>query len=109
MKRNQEQPFGLSCSYFCAGSTTLPWRITKPRDPFSVERSKAFVDYRRVQDSLAVLAAGGTNPEAITRGHRQFQELLEVMHENCVKRLYTAGITFDQAEIISALHTPNFM
>ena len=62
-----------------------------------------------VQDALTVLAAGGTNPEAIAKGHKQFQELLEVMHENRVKRLYTAGFTFDQAETISALHTPNFM
>jgi TusA-related sulfurtransferase len=62
-----------------------------------------------VQDALTVLAAGGTNPEAIAKGHRKFQELLEVMHENRVKRLYTAGFGFEQAETISALHTPNFM
>lgn len=62
-----------------------------------------------VQDSLTILAAGGTNPEAIAKGHKHFQELLEVMHENRVKRLYAAGFTFDQAEAISALHTPNFM
>lgn len=62
-----------------------------------------------VQDSLTVLAAGGTDPVSIAKGHRAFQELLEVMHENRVKRLRTAGFSSDQAEIISDLHTPNFM
>ncbi|MCB9894132.1 MAG: sulfurtransferase TusA family protein [Planctomycetes bacterium] len=62
-----------------------------------------------VQDALTILAAGGTNPEAVAKGHGKFQELLEVMHENRVKRLYTAGFTFDQAQTLSELHTPNFM
>jgi TusA-related sulfurtransferase len=62
-----------------------------------------------VQDSLTILAAGGTNPDAVAKGHAAFRGLLQVMHENRVKRLLTAGFTPEQAQALSDLHTPNFM
>ncbi|MCC6574852.1 MAG: ferritin-like domain-containing protein [Planctomycetes bacterium] len=62
-----------------------------------------------VQDSLTVLAARGTGPAGIARGHDKFAELLHVMHENRVKRLITAGFTPEQSQTLSDLHTPNFM
>ena len=62
-----------------------------------------------VQDSLTILAAGGSTPSAVGRGHERFRELLETMHDSRTKRLEHAGFTADQAERISRLHTPNFM
>jgi hypothetical protein len=62
-----------------------------------------------VQDALIILAAGGTSPAQVTRGHAAFRDLLETMHESRIKRLQHAGFTPDQAETISTLHTPNFM
>jgi hypothetical protein len=60
-------------------------------------------------DALTVLAAGGTDPRGIRRGHDAFRELLAVMHENRIKRLEHAGFTPAQARTLSDLHTPNFM
>jgi TusA-related sulfurtransferase len=62
-----------------------------------------------VQDALTILAAGGTEPSAVARGHKAFRELLETMHLSRIKRLEGAGFTAEQAEMISELHTPNFM
>lgn len=62
-----------------------------------------------VQDALTVLAAGGTDPRGLRRGHEAFRELLHEMHVGRVKRLLTAGFTAEQAETLSGLHTPNFM
>lgn len=62
-----------------------------------------------LQDALTVLAAGGTAPTALARGHEAFRELLHVMHANRTKRLEHAGFTPDQARTLSDLHTPNFM
>jgi hypothetical protein len=62
-----------------------------------------------VQDGLAVLAAGDTTSGAIARGHDAFRDLLEVMDTGRRKRLEHAGFTVAQAEILSQLHTPNFM
>ena len=62
-----------------------------------------------VQDALTMLAAGGPEPERVARGHEAFRELLETMHQSRIKRLLHAGFTPEQAETISALHTPNFM
>jgi hypothetical protein len=62
-----------------------------------------------VQDALTMLAAGSTDPRAIARGHDRFRELIETMHGARVKRLLHAGFSTEQAEIISGLHTPNFM
>ena len=62
-----------------------------------------------VQDALTILAAGGTEPRAVARGHEAFRELLETMHLSRIRRLEYAGFTAEQAETISDLHTPNFM
>ena len=62
-----------------------------------------------VQDALVVLAARGTAPQDIARGHDAFQELLETMAKNRVSRLMSVGFTADQAAILSGLHTSNFM
>lgn len=61
------------------------------------------------QDALTTLAAGGAEPRAIARGHESFRQLLETMHLSRIRRLGHAGFTPDQAEMISELHTPNFM
>jgi len=61
------------------------------------------------QDALTMLAAGGPEPEKVARGHEAFRELLDTMHQSRIKRLLHAGFTPEQAETISALHTPNFM
>jgi hypothetical protein len=62
-----------------------------------------------VQDALTILAAGGTEPAAVARGHESFRELLETMHASRIRRLEHAGFTPLQAATISELHTPNFM
>jgi hypothetical protein len=62
-----------------------------------------------IQDALTLLAAGGTDPRAVARGHEAFRELLHDMHEGRMKRLQHAGFTAAQAQAISDLHTPNFM
>ncbi len=62
-----------------------------------------------IQDALVVLAAGSDEPAALARGHQAFQELLAEMHDGRRKRLLHAGFSDEQAELISALHTPNFM
>lgn len=62
-----------------------------------------------VQDALTLLAAGSTEPRAVARGHEHFRALIDTMHGARVKRLLHTGFSSDQAERISALHTPNFM
>jgi TusA-related sulfurtransferase len=62
-----------------------------------------------LQDALTVLAGGSTQERAVANGHKAFRELLETMHLNRVRRLGNAGFTPAQAELISELHTPNFM
>jgi TusA-related sulfurtransferase len=62
-----------------------------------------------LQDALTILAAGGTEPHQVARGHESYRELLETMHVSRIKRLGHAGFTSDQAETLSRLHTPNFM
>jgi TusA-related sulfurtransferase len=62
-----------------------------------------------IGDALVILAAGGTDPRGVRRGHAAFRELLQAMHDNRRKRLETAGFNADQARTISELHTPNFM
>src|SRR5213078_1722737 len=42
-----------------------------------------------VQDALTILAAGGTEPGAVARGHEAFRELLETMHLSRMRRLET--------------------
>ncbi len=62
-----------------------------------------------LQDSLTLLAAGSTEPRAVARGHEAFRALLEAMHAARIKRLDRAGFTAEQAELMSTLHTANFM
>jgi TusA-related sulfurtransferase len=62
-----------------------------------------------LQDALTVLAAGGTEPAAVARGHEAFRALLDEMHEGRLRRLRHAGFDAEQAQAISDLHTPNFM
>jgi hypothetical protein len=62
-----------------------------------------------VQDALTILAAGGTTPRAVRRGHDAFRALLETMHAARVTRIVHAGFSEEQAEALSTLHTPNFM
>jgi TusA-related sulfurtransferase len=62
-----------------------------------------------IQDALTILAAGGDEPARLARGHEAFRQLLADMHEGRLKRLAHAGFTPDQAQVLSDLHTPNFM
>lgn len=62
-----------------------------------------------LQDALTILAGGSKQARAIAKGHEAFRELLDTMHLNRVRRLGNAGFTPAQAQIISELHTPNFM
>lgn len=63
----------------------------------------------RVQEALAILAAGGLDPSRLAEGTRKVRDLMDEMHANRLKRLQVAGFTAEQAEEISRLHTPNFM
>jgi TusA-related sulfurtransferase len=62
-----------------------------------------------VQDALTILAAGGIDARSVGRGHEAFRDLLDTMHQSRIKRLLHAGFNEEQADAISALHTPNFM
>ena len=62
-----------------------------------------------VQDALTILAARGTDPQAVARGHDAYRELLRSMGENRIRRLENAGFTPEQAKTLSDLHTANFM
>lgn len=63
----------------------------------------------RIQEALAVLAAGGLDPARLAEGTRKVRELVAEMHEHRLRRLEVAGFTPEQAEEMSRLHTPNFM
>jgi hypothetical protein len=62
-----------------------------------------------IQDALTILAAGGDEPSRVARGHEAFRQLLVDMHDGRLKRLVHAGFTPGQAQLLSELHTPNFM
>jgi TusA-related sulfurtransferase len=62
-----------------------------------------------LQDALTILAARGDDPPSVARGHEAFRELVHEMHEGRMKRLAHAGFTPEQAQLLSDLHTPNFM
>jgi hypothetical protein len=62
-----------------------------------------------LQDALTILAARGTDPPSVARGHQAYRALLDEMHEGRKKRLETAGFSAEQATLLSDLHTPNFM
>jgi hypothetical protein len=63
----------------------------------------------RIADALTLLAAGSDEPKAVARGHERFRELLREMHVQREKRLAHAGFSAAQAQLLSELHTPNFM
>jgi TusA-related sulfurtransferase len=63
----------------------------------------------RIQEALAVLAAGGLEPERLREGTRTVRELIAEMHLHRLRRLEVSGFTPEQAEEMSRLHTPNFM
>jgi TusA-related sulfurtransferase len=63
----------------------------------------------RVQESLAILAAGGLNTDRLADGVQRVRLLMEEMDDHRLRRLQVAGFTLEQAEEISRLHTPNFM
>ena len=63
----------------------------------------------RVQDALAVLAAGGLDPARLGGGMQKVRGLIAEMHDHRLKRLVQAGFTPEQADEMSRLHTPNFM
>lgn len=62
-----------------------------------------------VLDALIVLAAGGTGPEDIGRGHDLVQALRADMDAGRRARLVQLGFGAAEAAELSALHTPNFM
>lgn len=62
-----------------------------------------------VQEALAVLAAGGRDPDRLKEGTRRVRELMAEMHDHRLRRLQAAGFTPEQADEVSRLHTPNFM
>ncbi len=62
-----------------------------------------------LQDALTILAAGGTAPAAVARGHEAVRQLLDDMHAGRMKRLEHAGFSAEGAQRLSDLHTPNFM
>jgi hypothetical protein len=62
-----------------------------------------------IQDALTIYAARGDDPPSVARGHEAFRELIGEMFAARVTRIETAGFTHEQAEILSGLHTPNFM
>jgi hypothetical protein len=63
----------------------------------------------RVQESLAMLAAGSLSPDRLAEGTKAVRILIETMHTHRLQRLSTAGFTSEQAMEMSRLHTPNFM
>jgi hypothetical protein len=63
----------------------------------------------RIQEALAVLAAGGLDPTKLGTGMQNVRDLIHDMHEHRLRRLTLSGFTAAQADEISRLHTPNFM
>jgi hypothetical protein len=62
-----------------------------------------------VEESLVILAAGGLAPLTLPYGTREVRELHSTMHANRMKRLQLIGFEQEEAEDLSAAHTPNFM
>jgi len=63
----------------------------------------------RIQEALAILAAGGLFPERLGAATTCVRELMAEMHAHRLQRLQAAGFTAEQAQEMSELHTPNFM
>jgi hypothetical protein len=64
---------------------------------------------QEVFDALVLLAAGAVEPEAVGRGFVAVQGLQRDMDDGRRARLAHLGFSADEAEVISALHTRNFM
>jgi hypothetical protein len=62
-----------------------------------------------VLDALVVLAAGEWSPTAIARGFGLVQALRAEMDQGRQRRLARLGFPADEAAVLSALHTRNFM
>jgi hypothetical protein len=62
-----------------------------------------------VFDALVVLAAGALDPTAIARGWQRVQELERDMDLGRRRRLARLAFAPAEAEVLSALHTRNFM
>ncbi len=80
----------------------------------TVEQRRHFVEAAsggnmHTMEALAILAGGGRKPELLQKGFEAVKDLQAKMHENRVKRLINIGLTLQQAEKMSNLHTPNFM
>jgi len=62
-----------------------------------------------VFDALVILAAGGWKTVAIAGGFEKVQTLKREMEADRGNRLIKLGFTSDEASVLSALHTRNFM
>jgi hypothetical protein len=62
-----------------------------------------------VYDAMVVLAAGAWEPTAIAAGFERVQTLESEMDEGRRRRLVRLGFSADDAAMLSALHTRNFM
>ena len=62
-----------------------------------------------VFDALILLAAGSTEPAAISKGFARVQKLKQDMATGRKARLTRLGFKADEAERLSGLHTRNFM
>jgi hypothetical protein len=62
-----------------------------------------------VEDSLAIIAAGGLSPDRLPAAIQCRTALYQTMHENRVRRLIAVGFSETEATELSTLHTPNFM
>jgi len=62
-----------------------------------------------VQESLAIMAGGGAEPEQMALGVERGRLLYETMHRNRVRRLTLAGFDPESAKRMSEMHTPNFV
>lgn len=63
----------------------------------------------QTMEALAILAGGSREPNRLEKGFQAVKELQENMHKNRIKRLVKIGLTEEQAQKMSELHTPNFM
>jgi hypothetical protein len=62
-----------------------------------------------VFDALTLLAAGTWTPKAIAQGFEKVPHLKQEMEIDRTGRLEKLGFSRDQASVLSALHTRNFM
>ncbi len=85
-----------------------------PRLAQSIERRHAALQHtaglnEEVFDGLVMLAAGGWEPDRIATGYDAVNELVAEMDQGRRSRLRKLGFAREEAEVLSALHTRNFM